>query len=199
MRLGLHAVFLGLFAAVVACAPASERPLQLPDFETPPAPTGFVPGDKMEIRVYGEDKLTGEYQVHEDGMIDFPLVGMVAVGGRTQGDVAADLERALADGYLRNPQVTVIVTERQNIEVSVLGEVEKPGRLPYVDNLTLVQAVSAVGGLTEFAAARRVRLTRKGPDGPQTFEVSLRDITEGRREDLVLRAGDIVYVPPSPI
>jgi polysaccharide export outer membrane protein len=195
----MRSIFWALLILSLACVrtgPQAQPPSSpLPNAET----AGFMPGDKLEIRVYGEDKLSGIYRVDDDGTIDFPLVGEIDVLGLSQGALARDLEGRLGDGYLTEPQVTVLVEERENLEVSVLGEVAEPGRMPYVDNLTLVQALSAAGGPTEYAADRRIRLTRRGPDGPETFEVSLRDIAEGRREDLVLRAGDIVYVPSSPL
>jgi polysaccharide export outer membrane protein len=162
-------------------------------------PPTFSPGDKISVRVYGEEELGGEFQVQDDGSIDFPLVGSVAAAGVTQNELARDLELRLADGYLREPQVTVVVLQRANLEVSVLGAVHSPGRFSFVDNLTLVQAISTAGGLQPLAAPKRVKLTREGDNGPETVIVSVKDITEGRREDIRLRPGDIVFVPESPI
>jgi polysaccharide export outer membrane protein len=109
------------------------------------------------------------------------------------------LEQLFGDGYLREPHVTVVMTERENLEVSVLGEVTQPGSFPYVEKLTLVQAISNAGGLTELAQVRRVKLTRKGPQGVGTYEISLKAITDGREEDILLQPGDIVFVPLAPI
>ena len=187
----------GVGGSSLGCRPqGSVEPAPLP--QEPVAPR-FVPGDRLELRVYDEPELSGEFQVQADGSIDVPLVGAIGAQGKTQSELARAVEAALADGYLRDPQVTVVVLERQNLEVSVLGAVGSPGRMPFVENLTLVQAISAAGGLTPLAAPRRVRLTRPGPDGPSTIEVSVKDITEGRKPDMPLRAGDLIFVPESPI
>jgi len=163
--------------------------------------SGLNPGDTFEVRVFGEEDIGGHFQVQEDGSIVFPLIGRVAVAGTTQGQLAAMLEQQLADGYLRDPQVTVVMTARENLEVSVLGQVNKAGSFDYRDGLTVVQAVSLAGGPGAFAAPARVKVTRRTGVGDETvtFEVSLPAIFNGKAEDLVLRPGDIVFVPESRI
>lgn len=181
-----------------ACMPeappmAPEEAQRRPDVAT------FVPGDKISVRVYGEEELDGEFQIQGDGSIDFPLIGSVSATGLSQNALARVLEDRLGDGFLKSPQVTVVVLQRANLEVSVLGAVQSPGRLAYVENLTLVQAISTAGGLNPLAAPKRVKLTREGKTGPKTVIISLKAITEGRREDIRLRPGDIIFVPESPI
>lgn len=161
--------------------------------------SGMTAGDVFEVRVFGEDDIGGTFQVQDDGTIDFPLIGRVDVIDKTQADLAALLERQLGDGYLRSPHVTVILTERENLEISVLGQVTRPGKFPYAEKMTLVQAISDAGGLNELAHARRVKLTRKGPKRVGTYEVSIKAITDGREPDLLLQPGDIIFVPLSPI
>jgi protein involved in polysaccharide export with SLBB domain len=161
--------------------------------------SGLAIGDRFEVRIFSEPDIGGGFQVQEDGSIDFPLIGRLSVHGKTQAELAAMIEAKLGDGYLRDPHVTVIVTSRENLEVSVLGEVGRPGTFPYVEKLTLVQAISDAGGLTELAQTRRVKLTRKGPQGTGTYEVSVKAITDGRAEDILLQPGDIIFVPLAPI
>ncbi|KIG13742.1 Capsule polysaccharide export protein [Enhygromyxa salina] len=161
--------------------------------------SGLTAGDVFEVRVFGEEDIGGTFQVQGDGTIDFPLIGRVDVTDKTQAALAALLEQQLGDGYLRSPHVTVILTSRENLEVSVLGQVSKPGTFPYAEKLTLVQAISEAGGLNELAHARRVKLTRKGPTGVGTYEVSVKAITDGREPDLLLQPGDIIFVPLAPI
>lgn len=161
--------------------------------------SGLTDGDAFEVRVFGEEELGGVFQVQEDGTIVFPLVGRIEVAGKTQYEVASMLEEALGSGFLRDPHVTVILTERENLEVSVLGQVQRPGTFPYIEKLTLVQAISEAGGLNELAYARRVKLTRKGPEGVGTYDVSVKAITEGRAADILLQPGDIIFVPLAPI
>lgn len=183
-----------MLALLLGCR---SEPLKLPDGSQRRASAGLAPGDALEIRVFDEERFDGEYQVGEDGAIDFPMVGSLAVRGLDKDAVAHMIEEKLADGYLNNPHVTVQVKQRGNREVSVLGQVNKAGSLDYRDGLTIVQAISEAGGLSEFAAPKRVKLTRRTGNGDETitFEVSLSAIIEGRAEDLVLRPGDIVFVP----
>ena len=161
--------------------------------------SGLTAGDFFEVRVFGEEDIGGTFQVQEDGTIDFPLIGRVDVRAKTQGELATLLEHELGQGYIKEPHVTVILTERENLEVSVLGQVHKPGTFPYVEKLTLVQAISEAGGLNELAYARRVKLTRQGPTGVGTYDVSVKAITEGRELDILLQPGDIIFVPLAPI
>jgi protein involved in polysaccharide export with SLBB domain len=161
--------------------------------------SGLTAGDVFEVRVFDQEHLGGTFQVQEDGTIVVPLLGPVNVSGKTKAEVAALLQQMFGDGYLRDPHVTVVMTERENLEVSVLGQVQKPGTFPYVEKLTVVQAISEAGGLNELAHARRVKLTRKGPAGVGTYDVSVKAITEGRAADILLQPGDIIFVPLAPI
>ena len=182
---------------LVACHPTA--PASLPPAPVASVKPGLGPGDEIEVRVAGQDELGGFYQVGDDGSIRFPWIGRVDVQGRAQQDVAQAIEARLADGYLRDPQVTVRITMRQNREVSVLGQVKDPGSYPFKERLTLVQALSLAGGLSPLAHTRKVKLIRETQGGRKTFELDLRDILQGRRADLELAPGDIVFVPESPI
>jgi protein involved in polysaccharide export with SLBB domain len=161
--------------------------------------SGLTAGDVFEVRVFGQEHLGGTFQVQEDGTVVVPLLGPVDVNGKTKAEAAQLLEQLFGDGYLRDPHVTVVMTERENLEVSVLGQVQRPGTFPYIEKLTLVQAISEAGGLNELAHARKVKLTRKGPTGVGTYDVSVKAITEGRAADILLQPGDIIFVPMAPI
>lgn len=184
------ALFLfGLVACRQSLPPLQEVPVQTRE--------ALATGDELEVRVFDEERFDGTYEVQADGTIDFPYLGGIVVDGRTAAEVAELIEVRLADGYLHHPQVTVTIKVRGNREVSVLGQVKDPGSLAFQERLTLVQALSLAGGLTEFAAPRRVSITRRTGSGDQTatFEVSLTEIIKGAAEDLSLRPGDIVFVP----
>lgn len=185
--------------ALGACRP--EPTLTMPEAGRKSASAGLAAGDALEIRVFDEERFDGEYQVGEDGAIDFPMVGSLAVRGLDKDAVARLIEQRLADGYLNDPHVTVQVKQRGNREVSVLGKVNKAGSLDYRDGLSVVQAISLAGGLADFAAPRRIKLTRRTGNGDETvtIELSLPAIIEGRAEDVILRPGDIVFVPESSI
>ena len=166
-----------------------------PEFHT--ARVTFVVADEIELRVYGEDELAGKYQVQDDGSIEIPLVGKIPAQGSTQTQLTESVRARLLAGYLKQPQVTVVVTHRQLREVSVLGQVNAPGRIPFVDALTLVQAISAACGFTSSAQARKLEITRRGPAGLTNFDVSVHAITRGLREDVPLQPEDIIFVPQS--
>lgn len=194
---GLALIAVLTIGAMIGCA-APDHSL-IPPAQAVGLTSGLTYGDGFEVRVFGEEAIGGAFQVQEDGSIDFPLIGRVTVVGMTQADLAAMLEAKLRDGFLRDPQVTVVMTKRENLEVSVLGEVQEPGSFSYIEKLTLVQAISEAGGLTELAQVRRVKLTRKGPEGVGTYEVSVKAITDGRAKDILLQPGDIIFVPLAPI
>ena len=194
LRLVLAAL---VFVIAAACLEPDHS--LIPPAQPVEVTSGLTAGDTFEVRVFGEEDIGGAFQVQEDGTIDFPLIGRIDVRAKTQGELANMLEQALADGYLKDPHVTVILTERENLEVSVLGQVQKPGTFPYVEKLTLVQAISEAGGLNDLAYARRVKLTRQGPTGVGTYEVSVKAITEGREVDILLQPGDIIFVPLAPL
>jgi protein involved in polysaccharide export with SLBB domain len=161
--------------------------------------SGLTAGDVFEVRVFGQDHLGGTFQVQEDGTIVVPLLGPVDIDGKTKAEAAQLLEKLFGDGYLRDPHVTVVMTARENLEVSVLGQVQRPGTFPYAEKLTLVQAISEAGGLNDLAQSRKVKLTRKSPSGVGTYDVSVKAITEGRADDILLQPGDIIFVPMAPI
>jgi polysaccharide export outer membrane protein len=191
------AVLFALVVLVVGCFEPDHS--LIPPAQPVEVAAGLAVGDGFEVRVFNEPDMGGGFQVQEDGTIDFPLIGRLNVLGMTQAEVAALLETKLGEGYLRDPHVTLVLTSRENLEVTVDGEVAQPGSFPYVAKLTLVQAISNAGGLTEMAQSRRVKLTRKGPQGVGTYEVSVKAITDGRAEDILLQPGDIIFVPLAPI
>ena len=188
---------IALLLAICACFEPDHS--LIPPAQPVEVTSGLTAGDVFEVRVFEQEHLGGTFQVQEDGTIVVPLLGPVNVNGKTKAEVATLLEQMFGDGYLRDPHVTVVMTERENLEVSVLGQVQRPGTFPYVEKLTLVQAISEAGGLNELAHARRVKLTRNGPSGVGTYDVSVKAITEGRAPDILLQPGDIIFVPLAPI
>ncbi len=193
----------GLVGGLVAVAAGAACRKEAPELPEVPVETREIlaTGDTIDVRVFDEERFDGVYEVQADGTIDFPYLGGIVVRGKTAAETAQLVETRLADGYLHHPQVTVTIKVRGNREVSVLGQVKDPGSLAYQERLTLVQALSLAGGLTEFAAPRRVRITRRTGEGDatSTFEVSLSEIIKGDAEDLSLRPGDIVFVPETRI
>lgn len=196
MRGPLTIVWVLVLAMLAGCRPTTG-PVDLP----PPRATnrGAVgAGDIIEIRVADEEELSGEYQVQKDGTVRFPWIGSVEVEGRSQSEISEDIETSLANGWLREPQVQVVIKERENREITVLGQVNEPGSYPYKDGLTLLQAISIGGGMNPLARPRRVQVTRETDAGRKTFEIDVTAIIGGR-EDPVLAPGDVVFIPERPV
>jgi protein involved in polysaccharide export with SLBB domain len=177
----------------VACADKATAPYPT---TAPPASedSQLGPGDLFDVRVFGEPDLSGTYQVDVDGTIDYPLIGKVPVGGKLPNEVAADLETRLSEGFLKNPQVDVFVKEARSKKVSVIGQVKSPGTFPYVDNMSIVEAITRAGGFTAMAKKNSVRVTRSHGGKTDTIVVAVDDIGQGKAPNFLLRPGDVVFV-----
>jgi polysaccharide export outer membrane protein len=118
------------------------------------------PGDKVRVTVYGEDSLSGEFFVTGSGLMSLPLIGELKAGGLTVGQFQIAVQRALSDGYLKDPRVSAeVLTFRP---FYILGEVSKPGTYPYTSGLTVLNAVATAGGFTYRADKRSVFIKRNG-------------------------------------
>ncbi|WP_454830178.1 XrtA/PEP-CTERM system exopolysaccharide export protein [Pseudoxanthomonas wuyuanensis] len=156
--------------------------------------------DIVQVSVWRNPELGITVPVRPDGMISVPLIGDVAAGGRVPSDVAKDIQEKLAV-YVRDPQVAVILTELRSHEylsrVRVTGAVRQPVSIPYRPGMTVLDAVLAAGGVTEFAAPDRSSLYRKTPDQTQSFSIRLDRILN--RGDLstnfTVAPGDVITVP----
>jgi protein involved in polysaccharide export with SLBB domain len=163
----------------------------------PPAEdTTLGAGDEFEVKVFGEKDLSTSYQVAADGTIQFPFLGSLVVAGKETNEIATLLSEGLRNGgYLKEPQVSVFLTESNSKRVSVLGAVAKPGTLPIVPGMTLVQAVSQVGGFTALASKDDTVVSRRVSGRLERYRVPVSRIARGDDDDFPLRAGDIVFVP----
>jgi protein involved in polysaccharide export with SLBB domain len=115
-------------------------------------------GDKVRIIVFGEDSLTGEFFVSSGGKIAFPLIGDIDASGLTIPDLQKAIAAKLADGYLKQPQVSAEVLNYRPFYI--LGEVMKPGEYPYTSGLTVLNAVATAEGFTYRADTRKVYIKR---------------------------------------
>ena len=157
------------------------------------------PTDVFEVRVFPEDKLTGTYRVGSDGSIVYPLLGVVEVAGKTANQLALELQERLSTEFVKDAHVTVFVQEHNSAKVSIIGQVQKPGRYPYRTDLSLIEAVAEAGGPTDRAATAIVVVTRHYGGEEASYEVPFKDITLGRESDFPLLPGDVVVVPESAI
>jgi protein involved in polysaccharide export with SLBB domain len=183
-----------LVLAAAACA-RRARTLESP----PPAhgSSSLGPGDVIEVRVYQEPELSGVYQVGRDGDVIFPLCQRVTLSGLSPNTAAEKLRQCLADGFMRDPQVSVLVKEYNSKKVFVFGEVQKPGTFVYEDGMTIVQAVTIAGGFTKTASQNSTSVTRRVKGQEVKVKVNVQDIALGKAPNFALEPGDIVYVPES--
>lgn len=157
--------FLLLFAAATAIAggvAAQSSPSQASS--TAPADTSqdykLGVSDKIRVTVYNEPNLTGEYPISPSGNVSLPLIGEIAANGRTVAALRQEIQERFADGYLRDPKVTIdIVTFRP---FYILGEITHPGELPYSDGLTVLNAVATAQGFTYRANKKYAFIKHKG-------------------------------------
>jgi len=164
------------------------------------------PQDVLNIQVFDQADLGGKYTVETDGTFSFPLIGRVTAGGLTLRKFETELKKRLADGYFRNPQVTVAVELYRSQRVFVMGEVRNPGPVALTGGMTLIEALARAGS-TLPSSSGEVAIVRapkgaKGPMLPNLDEAvdiqraSIRDLEGGSlRQNIELRDGDTIFVP----
>jgi len=203
MRKGLLVMIVALSQLIVGCAGSLGRDqAAMKPTETSSAQVEYRIGvdDQLQVSVWRNQDLSVAVPVRPDGMISVPLIGDVPAGGRTPAEVAATIEEKLGR-YIREPQVTVIVTELRSHEfisrVRITGAVERPLSLPYRQGMTVLDAVLEAGGLTEFASANRAKLYRRTSNKAEVFDVRLDSIlSRGELStNYYLLPGDIISVP----
>lgn len=191
-------------AAVMALAACSGRPTLPPAEPTATAlgPEYIIgPLDSLNIFVWRQPELTETVPVRPDGRISVPLIEDLPAAGRTSTQLARDIEAKLKK-FVQDPVVTVIVTGFNgpfDQQVRVIGEAAHPQAIPYRENMTLLDAMIAVGGLTQFAAGNRATLVRVA-DGKQTeYRVHISDlINDGDvSANVQLLPGDVLIIPQS--
>jgi len=164
------------------------------------------PQDLLKVTVFNEDQLSGQFRVDNDGQFSYPFLGRIKAGGTTLREIAALLTAKLADGYLRNPQVTVQVEQFRSQNVFVMGEVRSPGKYTLTGAVTLIEALAQAGSTTPSAGSEVLILhpkesTKGAPtlpeDGDADVErVNLREIETGRlSQNVTIRDGDTIFVP----
>jgi len=198
------ALFLaGLIAATLVAAGCATTP------KYPPAPRTAASGDydyligpldTVNIIVWRNPELSLAVPVRPDGKITSPLIEDMPALGKSPTVLARDIEKSLAK-YIRDPVVSVIVTNfvgPSSEQIRVIGEATKPQVLPYRQNMTMLDVMIAVGGLTDFADGNHATISRAS-EGGKSYSVRLQDLV--KRGDISanvdMRPGDIVVIPQS--
>jgi polysaccharide export outer membrane protein len=156
--------------------------------------TVIHPGDQLSVQVYGDQSLTQNVTVLNDGTIAYPLIGQVPVAGKTPAQAAAILKEHLLK-YVRHPVVTVAITQLAQPNVMVLGDVKTPGKYQLPSDARLTDAIAAAGGLTDQDGSYPI--ARISDASGHISQVNLQKLLRGGDVALDQRIGegDVVYVP----
>jgi polysaccharide export outer membrane protein len=191
---------------VAACADTRggsipyDRPLAAPDevvFQTLASDYKIAPMDKLSIKVFRMDDLTGEYDVDLAGNISLPLVGQVQAANLTTAQLDDQLTQKLGDKYLEHPDVSVAIKSSTAHVVTVDGAVKDGGSFPVAGPTSLIRAIAMAKGTTEDANARRVAVFRTIGGKRQAAAFDLTSIRRGEAPDPEIFPGDIIVVDGS--
>lgn len=202
----LHKLFAWLAVAASAlalggCASTSGVPAPKMDAAAPSPDYVIGPGDSVNITVWRNPEVSGAFPVRPDGKLTAPLVEDLPAAGKTSTELARDIEKALAK-FIQQPVVTVIVTGfvgTYDEQIRVIGQAAKPQALPYRRDMSLLDVLIQVGGVTEFAAGNRASIIRTVDGKQQKLNVRLNDlIKEGDiSANTMMRPGDVLVIPES--
>jgi len=157
----------------------------------------FSPWDRLEIRVYGQPDLSGEYEVSPRGTISFPLLGELEVAGRRCDEIEVIVREGLMRDYLRDPSVVCINREVSKTAVTVDGQVQKPGIVEFRPGLMLTDVIAQSGGPTNRAQTKAVVIVRKSHQQSESVTVPYQNILEGKAANVCMHPADLVYIPLS--
>lgn len=175
--------------------------------ELPPAPAQAAspdynyivgPGDTLNISVWRNPELSSSVPVRPDGKVSTPLVDEIVAQGKTPVEIARDVEKALAK-LVRDPVVTVIVTNfvgPYSQQIRVVGEAAKPQFLPYKQQMSVMDVMIAVGGLTDFADGNKATIVRAA-EGNKRYSVRLEDLVRNGdiSANVEMLPGDVLIIP----
>ena len=172
-------------AAVIICGLFTAQPVPAQEAPAPERPEySLGAGDKLKIVVFGHEDLSGQFEVDGTGAVSLPLVGTVRVGGKTISEAERAVVTALKPDYLKNPRVSLQVLNYRPFYI--IGEVKEPGSYPYVNGLTVLEAVAIAGGFTYRAKESKMNIIRAIDSARQP---------QGARPDTVVLPGDLIEVP----
>lgn len=190
-----------VLVALTACSTYQEGKQPTPNIVYNPVPEYFIGvGDKIAIQVWKSPELSITLPVRPDGKISAPLVGDIAVAGKSASMLTTDLTQKFSN-YIRNPQVTVLVIDPVSAtylrRVRLTGAVMQPVSLNYHQGITVLDLVLEGGGLSDFANANKTKLYRTVGDKVEIYPIRLKDILDkGLLEtNYHLAPSDILTVP----
>lgn len=202
-RLGKYSVVAIVLWALAACSGTGNLPLAPSTLgESVPTPIYRIgPGDGLRVFVWRNEDLSAEVPVRPDGRISIPLLEDIVASGKSPSELSREIEVKLAR-FIKDPLVTVIVERSVGAyseQVRIVGEATNPKALPYQANMTLLDAIIEVGGLTQFAAGNRSTLVRSNGGTQQQLRLRIDDLIKDGEIDanVDLLPGDIIIIPQS--
>ena len=186
-------------AASAAATQKSASPAKAPATENTSAKEPeyrIGPQDVVRIDVWKEPDVSRSIPVRPDGKISMPLLNDVQAAGLTSMELAASIRDGLSK-FMTSPQVTVTVSDINSRRIYVTGEVGRQGAQTLLPNMTVLQAISAAGGLTQFARAKKIYIVRT-VDGKQvTYPFDYKGALTGKHAEttIILQGGDLIVVP----
>ncbi len=166
-----------------------------------PSDYKLTSNDLLDFRVFQEPELDAVIRLSGDGTAAFPLVGTVAIGGKTIGEAIEILRARYKDGYLVNPQVSLTVRTYARQRFTVLGQVQKPGayEMQGTETVSLLQAIGLAGGYTRIADPSNITVKRRESDGKErVIRFNAKRMAKGGDDaSFMLKAGDVVTVGES--
>jgi polysaccharide export outer membrane protein len=201
-RISATLVALALLSQVIACTGRKPELSATRAGDTPVTESYRIgPGDRLRVFVWGNPGLSDEVPVRPDGRISTPLLEDVDAANKTPAELARELEQQLS-AFVADPLVTVIVTDfvgPLTQQVRVVGEATEPQAIPFRDDMTMLDVMIAVGGLTEFAAGNRATLVRTAAGQEEEYRVRLDDLVRDGdiSANVAMRPGDVVIIPES--
>lgn len=158
-------------------------------------------GDVVAVTVYEQPDLSTRARLDSTGEITLPLIGGVQIGGLSVSEATKKITSLLEKDYLVNPQVSIFIQEYHPKKVFVMGFVNRPGEYELFKDrgTTVIEAITMAGGFKEGAAQNGTKIMRKENNGQTTISVKITDIMQkgNKREDVLLKPGDVIFVPES--
>jgi polysaccharide export outer membrane protein len=152
--------------------------------------------DVLDISVWKEPEISRQVPVRPDGKISLPLLNDVQAAGLTPMHLQAQVTEKLRK-FLTEPQVTVIVAAINSRRVYIMGEVNKAGPIPLLANMTVLQAITTAGGLSQFANSGKIRILRTEGGKQAVYAFNYKEVLAGKNpeQNIVLKPGDSIVVP----
>jgi polysaccharide export outer membrane protein len=182
----LVSTFFGVFASLQGSVMAQSEPPQYT----------IGASDHLQVFVWKEPDLTRDITVMADGRITFPLIGEIMAAGKS----VTDLKKIITDKlekYVTAPEVTVIVAESLSRQIYTIGKLAKPGPYPLAPNMSVLQALSAAGGFTEWADTKNIVIVRNEKGKEVQLRFNYKDFIAGEnlKQNIQLKPNDTIVVP----